>query len=223
MKHKSKKQKVDNAKQTWYFEKRQKGVKAMQTYILASKNQHKAEEIKAILGDGYEIITQTEAGAGDIEVIEDGLTFEENAVKKAETIMKATGRPCIADDSGLCVDYLKGAPGVYTARYAGENATDGENIKKLLTALDGVEKEARGAQFVCVIAVSEPEKETRIFRGECQGRILTEKRGDSGFGYDPVFYHEDFQKTLAEMTAEEKNNISHRGDALKRMKEALSK
>lgn len=193
----------------------------MKTYVLASKNQHKAEEIKAILGEGYEIITQTEAGAGDIEVIEDGVTFEENAVKKAETIMQATGRPCIADDSGLCVDYLEGAPGVYTARYAGENATDGENIQKLLTALDGVPKEKRGAQFVCVIALSEADKPTRVFRGECKGRILTEKHGESGFGYDPVFYDEKMEKTLAEMTAEEKNSISHRGDALKRMKEAL--
>lgn len=193
----------------------------MKTYVLASKNQHKAEEIKLILGEGYEIITQTEAGAGEIEVIEDGVTFEENAVKKAETIMKATGRPCIADDSGLCVDYLEGAPGVYTARYAGENATDGENIQKLLTALDGVPKEKRGAQFVCVIALSEPNKPTRVFRGECKGRILTEKHGESGFGYDPVFYDEKMEKTLAEMTTEEKNSISHRGGALKRMKEAL--
>ena len=193
----------------------------MKTYVLASKNQHKAEEIKSILGEGYEIITQTEAGAGDIEVIEDGVTFEENAVKKAETIMKATGKPCIADDSGLCVDYLEGAPGVYTARYAGENATDAENIQKLLNALDGVPEEKRGAQFVCVIALSEPDKPTRVFRGECNGRILTEKHGESGFGYDPVFYDEKMEKTLAEMTAEEKNSISHRGNALKSMKEAL--
>ena len=193
----------------------------MKLYVLASKNQHKAEEIKAILGEGYEIITQTEAGAGDIEVIEDGLTFEENAVKKSETIMRATGKPCIADDSGLCVDYLDGAPGVYTARYAGEHATDGENIQKLLSALDGVKEEERGAQFVCVIAVAEPNQETKLFKGWCSGRILTEVRGESGFGYDPVFYKEELGKTLAEMTAEEKNSISHRGDALKRMTEAI--
>lgn len=195
----------------------------MQTYILASKNQHKAEEIKAILGEGYEIITQTAAGAGDIEIIEDGTTFEANAVKKAETIMQATGKPCIADDSGLCVDYLKGAPGVYTARFAGEHATDDENIQKLLTELEDVPQQERGAQFVCVIAIAEPGKETRVFRGECKGRILTEKRGESGFGYDPVFYKEEFGKSLAELTADEKNIISHRGNALKAMKIALEK
>ncbi|MEE1012750.1 MAG: XTP/dITP diphosphatase [Clostridia bacterium] len=193
----------------------------MQTYILASKNQHKAEEIKAILGDGYEIITQTAAGVGDIEVIEDGDTFEANAVKKAETLMQATGKPCIADDSGLCVDYLKGAPGVYTARFAGEHATDSENIQKLLTELEGVPQQERGAQFVCVIAVAEPGKETQLFRGECKGRILTEKRGESGFGYDPVFYKEELGKSLAELTADEKNSISHRGNALKAMQAAL--
>ena len=108
----------------------------MKTYVLASKNQHKADEIKKILGSGFEIITQTEAGAGDIDVIEDGLTFEENAIKKAETIMKATGKAVIADDSGLCVDYLDGAPGIYTARYAGENADNDANMNKLLKALE---------------------------------------------------------------------------------------
>ncbi|MBQ2614821.1 MAG: XTP/dITP diphosphatase [Clostridia bacterium] len=189
----------------------------MQTYILASKNQHKAEEISQILGEGYTIITQTQAGVGDIDVVEDGATFEENAAKKAETIMQATGKPCIADDSGLCVDYLGGAPGIYTARYAGENATDGENIEKLLTALDGVPTEQRSAQFVCVIALAEPGKETRLFRGECHGKILTEKRGKSGFGYDPVFYIEDLKQSLAELPAEGKNAISHRFAALNKL------
>ncbi len=189
----------------------------MQTYILASKNAHKAEEIKQILGEGYQIITQTDAGAGDIEVVEDGATFEANAIKKAETIMQATGKPCIADDSGLCVDYLDGAPGVYTARYAGENATDAENIQKLLSALDGVPTEKRGARFVCVIAVAVPGEETRVFRGECHGRILTEIRGIGGFGYDPIFYVEAYQQSLAEVPAEVKNAISHRSNALKAM------
>ena len=189
----------------------------MQTYILASKNQHKAEEIKQILGEGYEIITQTDAGAGDIEVVEDGATFEENAKKKAETIMQATGKPCIADDSGLCVDYLGGAPGIYTARYAGEHATDLENIQKLLSALEGVPQENRGAQFVCVIAVAVPGEETRFYRGECHGRILTEIRGEGGFGYDPIFYVEEYQQSLAEVPAEVKNAISHRSKALNAM------
>ena len=193
----------------------------MKTYILASKNKHKAEEIKAILGEEYTIITQTEAGVGEIEVVEDGTTFEENAIKKAETIRNATGKACIADDSGLCVEYLQGAPGVYTARFAGENATDDQNIQKLLTALKDVAKEQRGARFVCVIALAEPGKDTQVFYGECKGSILTEKRGEDGFGYDPVFYTEDFQKSLAELTAEQKNSISHRGNALKEMKRML--
>lgn len=191
----------------------------MQTYILASKNSHKAEEIRNILGDGFSIITQTEAGAGEIEVIEDGTTFEENAAKKAETIMQATGKPCIADDSGLCVDFLGGAPGVLTARYAGEHATDAENIGKLLTALDGVPTQDRTARFVCVIAVARPGKATQLYRGECEGRILTERHGENGFGYDPIFYTETYQKSLAEVSAEEKNAISHRSRALRAMAE----
>ncbi|MBR5152036.1 MAG: XTP/dITP diphosphatase [Clostridia bacterium] len=190
----------------------------MKTYILASKNAHKAAEISAILGDGYTVITQTEAGVGDIDVIEDGDTFEANASKKAETIMQATGKPCIADDSGLCVDYLEGAPGVYTARYAGENATDDANIQKLLSALDGVPADQRGAQFVCVIAIAEPGKETQLFRGECKGTILTEKRGDNGFGYDPIFYVNQYQQSMAELPAEIKNSISHRFAALNALK-----
>ena len=189
----------------------------MQTYILASKNQHKAEEIKQILGADYNIITQTDAGAGDIEVIEDGATFEANAKKKAETIMQATGKPCIADDSGLCVDYLNGAPGVHTARYAGENATDGDNIQKLLSALKGVPTEQRRARFVCVIAVAVPGEETQLYRGECHGRILTEVHGEGGFGYDPIFYVEEYQQSLAEVPAAVKNAISHRCHALQAM------
>ncbi|MBQ3573294.1 MAG: XTP/dITP diphosphatase [Clostridia bacterium] len=188
----------------------------MKTFVLASKNKHKAEEIKNILGEGFEVITQTEAGAGDIEVIEDGATFEENAIKKAEEIMRAVGKPTIADDSGLCVDFLNGAPGVYTARYAGENATDGENIEKLLTALKGVPEEDRGAKFVCVIAVAEQGKETVTFRGECEGRIDFEPKGEGGFGYDPIFYLEKYGATMSEISAETKNSISHRSNALKK-------
>ncbi len=193
----------------------------MKTYVLASQNAHKAQEIKAILGDGYQILTQAEAGVGDVDVIEDGLTFEENAAKKAETIMKLTGKPTIADDSGLCVDYLKGAPGIYTARYAGENATDEENIGKLLTALKDVPLYKRDAQFVCVIALAEPGKETRFFRGECPGRITFSSQGEDGFGYDPIFYYEKYAQTLAEMEPHIKNAISHRSAALKKMAEEL--
>lgn len=185
--------------------------------ILASKNRHKAEEMQAILGDKITLITQDEAGVGDLEVIEDGSTFEENAIKKAVSVMKATGLPCIADDSGLCVDALNGAPGIYTARFAGENATDDDNICKLLSELDGVPKEQRTARFVCVIAVSFPDRDPITFRGECEGFILTEKHGENGFGYDPVFYVEKFGKAMAELPAEVKNSISHRSRALAKL------
>ena len=134
--------------------------------VLASHNKHKAEEIKNILGEGFEIITQDEAGFSD-EVVEDGVTFEENAIKKAETVMKATGLPTIADDSGLCVKALGGAPGIYTARYAGENATDSDNITKLLGVLKNVPEDKRDAEFVCTIAYARPDKETVTFTGKC--------------------------------------------------------
>lgn len=186
--------------------------------ILASKNRHKAQEMQAILGEKITLITQDEAGVGDLEVIEDGDTFEANAIKKAVTVMEATGLGCIADDSGLCVDALDGAPGVFTARFAGENASDDENIEKLLLELDGIEKEKRTARFVCVIAVSIPGREPLTVRGECEGMILGEKRGDNGFGYDPVFFVEQFGKTMAELPAEVKNSISHRGRALAKLK-----
>ncbi len=185
--------------------------------ILASKNKHKAEEMQAILGDTITLVTQDEAGCGDLEVIEDGDTFEANAIKKAVTVMKATNLPCIADDSGLCVDALGGAPGLYTARFAGENATDDENIQKLLDELNGVEMSKRTARFVCVIAVAYPDRDPVTFRGECEGFILTEKHGKNGFGYDPVFYVEEFGKAMAELPADVKNSISHRSRALAKL------
>lgn len=194
----------------------------MNTFVLASKNKHKADEIKTILGGGFDVITQTEAGAGDISVVEDGATFEENAVKKAEAIMRATGKPTIADDSGLCVDFLGGAPGVYTARYAGEHATDQENIEKLMTALSGVTFDKRGARFVCVIAFSRPGEKTVTFRGECDGFISLKPMGNGGFGYDPVFYVERYDKTMAELEPHIKNALSHRFSALKKFKEYLT-
>lgn len=190
-------------------------------FVLASKNRHKAEEIRKILGDGIELVTQDEAGAGDIEIIEDGETFEDNAIKKAVTVMNATGRAAIADDSGLCVDALGGRPGVRTARFAGENATDEENIQKLLKELDGVLPPNRGARFVCVIAVAVPGEEVRTYRGECEGSILFEKRGENGFGYDPVFYVEKYDSSMAELPPQIKNAISHRFNALKKLRNDL--
>lgn len=189
--------------------------------ILASKNMHKAIEMQAILGDRIELITQDAAGCGDIEVVEDGTTFEENAIKKAVTIMHASGKAAIADDSGLCVDALGGKPGIYTARFAGENATDDENIAKLLSELDGVEFEKRTARFVCVIALAAPDKEPATYRGECEGYILTQKQGDNGFGYDPIFFVPEYKKSMAELDGEVKNSISHRFNALKKLKSDL--
>ena len=185
--------------------------------ILASKNRHKAQEMQAILGDKITLVTQDEAGFADLDVVEDGKTFEENAIKKAVSVMEASGLPCIADDSGLCVDALGGAPGLYTARYAGEKATDDENIQKLLHELNGVEWEKRTARFVCVIAVAYPDRAPVTFRGECEGFILTEKHGENGFGYDPIFYVEQFDKAMAELPAEVKNSISHRSRALAKL------
>ncbi len=185
--------------------------------ILASQNRHKAQEMQAILGDKTELVTLDAAGCGDIEIIEDGDTFEANAIKKAVTVMQATGLPAIADDSGLCVDALGGAPGVYTARFAGENATDDQNISKLLKELEGVEREKRTARFVCVIAVAYPDREPVTYCGECEGFILTEKRGENGFGYDPVFYVEEYGKSMAEISPEVKNSISHRSRALAKL------
>ena len=185
--------------------------------VLASQNHHKAQEMQAILGDKITLVTLDEAGFGDLEIIEDGDTFEANAIKKAVTVMRATGLPSISDDSGLCVDALDGAPGIYTARFAGEDATDDQNIAKLLSELDGVDMPQRTARFVCVIAVAVPGKEPVTFRGECEGKILTEKRGVGGFGYDPVFYVEKYGKAMAELAPEIKNSISHRSRALAKL------
>ena len=185
--------------------------------ILASNNAHKLEEFRAIFADmGIEIIPQSAAGC-HFEVDETGETFEENAYLKAIAVTRATGQPAVADDSGLMVDALGGAPGVYSARYAGEHATDGENIDKLLAAVRG--KSDRRARFVSVITAVFPDGRRITARGECEGLILDERRGSGCFGYDPVFYYEPLGKTFAEMTAEEKNAVSHRGIAVRRFAE----
>ena len=191
-------------------------------FVLASGNAHKLSEIRNILGNSFEIISMNDTTAKGHEVIEDGTTFEENAEKKAVEIMKITGLPTIADDSGLCVDALGGEPGIYTARYAGENATNDENIDKLLANLQGVPFEKRGATFVAVIAVAFPDGTVKKFRGEVKGKILTERQGANGFGYDPVFFIEEHKATMAELDGEVKNSLSHRFNALKKMAEELS-
>ena len=181
--------------------------------ILASKNAHKLEELSAILGQlGFEIALASENGL-DIEVEETGTTFEENSLLKAEAVMKASGLPVLADDSGLMVDALGGAPGVYSARYGHKNS-DAERVAYLLENMKDVPDERRTAKFVCVITCLWPDGQKIVARGECPGRILHEVHGSNGFGYDPVFYVPEKGKTFAELLPEEKNAISHRARSL---------
>ena len=155
------------------------------------------------------------------EVIEDGETFADNAVKKAVAVAEATGELSLADDSGLEVDFLGGKPGVYSARFAGEPCDDHENNKKLLELLQGVPDEDRTARFRCVIAVAHPRGEVRLAEGVCEGKIAFYPRGEGGFGYDPLFIPTGYDKTFAEISPEEKNSISHRGKALQKARSIL--
>ena len=181
--------------------------------ILASKNQHKLVELSAILSQlGFEIALESEYGL-DIDVDETGTTFEENSFLKAEAVMKASGLPVLADDSGLMVDALGGAPGVYSARYGHKNS-DAERIQYLLANMKDVPAGARAAKFVCVITCLWPDGRKIAARGEGPGEILFAPKGQGGFGYDPVFYLPEREKTYAELAAEEKNAISHRARAL---------
>lgn len=188
--------------------------------ILASNNKHKLEEIRKITAPlGYEVISQSEAGC-NFDVEETGTTFEENAVLKAKAVYEKMKMPVISDDSGLEVDYLNGAPGVYSHRYAGENATDADRCAKLLSELSGIEKEKRTARFVCVICFIDENGTETVIRGTCEGYIGTEPLGDNGFGYDPVFMYGD--RSFAEISAEEKNSVSHRADALRKFSETIT-
>ena len=181
--------------------------------ILASKNAHKLEELSAILGQlGFEIALESEYGL-DIEVEETGTTFEENSFLKADAVMKASGLPVLADDSGLMVDALDGAPGVYSARY-GHKASDKERTAYLLENMKDVPEERRGAKFVCVITCLFPDGRKIVARGECPGVIARAPHGENGFGYDPVFYLPELGMTYAELPSEQKNAISHRARAL---------
>lgn len=186
--------------------------------IAATKNPNKVREFLEILPE-FEIITQAEAGV-DLDVVEDGKTFAENAQKKAQAIFDATGIAALADDSGLEVFALGGEPGIYSARYGGEGLDDAGRVKLLLDNMECVADELRGAQFVCAIALVTADGIIRA-EGRCEGSILRAPRGENGFGYDPVFYLEEFGKTAAEVTAEEKNAVSHRGKALRALRDAL--
>ena len=181
--------------------------------ILASKNPHKLTELSAILSQhGFEIALESEYGL-DIDVDETGTTFEENSLLKAEAVMKASGLPVLADDSGLMVDALNGAPGVYSARY-GHKSSDGERTAFLLENMKDVPDDKRTAKFVCVIPCLWPDGRKIVARGECPGVITREVHGENGFGYDPVFYLPELGMTYAELPSEQKNAISHRARAL---------
>lgn len=194
----------------------------MKTIVVSTNNQHKIQEIEQITKPfGFRLLSKSEAGAGDIDVVEDGATFEENSRKKAEEIMKATGKITIADDSGLVVDCLDGAPGVYSARFAGVDGDDEANNRKLIELLRPVPFAERTARFVSVITMVWPSGETLQARGEVEGHMVTEARGEGGFGYDPLFVPLGSDRTFGEYSPEEKNAISHRGRALQKLHQLL--
>lgn len=193
----------------------------MKEAIIATHNPGKVKEFKDILAPkGYDVKSLADIGFLE-EIEETGHTFEENAVLKAEAVAKAVNKMVIADDSGLSVDNLGGSPGVYSARYAGEQKDDMANINKVLQELKGIEKEQRTARFRCALAVSIPGKETKTVEGHVEGYIAEEPKGENGFGYDPIFIVKDKDKTMAELTSDEKNKISHRANALKKLSQLL--
>lgn len=188
-------------------------------FVLASKNPHKLEEIQKILGEfGIEVVLESDVGV-DLEVEETGTTFEENAALKAVAVMKATGLAAIADDSGLCVDALNGAPGVYSARYGGEGLDDQGRYKLLLQAMQG--QMDRRCKFVSCVCCVFPNGDQVTARGECPGTLAYAPQGENGFGYDPIFFVPGLRKTFAQLTGEEKNAISHRGASLAQFREKL--
>ena len=203
-----------------------------QKIIFATGNAGKMREIRAILGDmGMEILSMKEAGI-EADIVEDGTTFEENAVIKAKAVAKllkesaevAHGSAVVlADDSGMEIDYLNGEPGIYSARYLGEDTPFSVKIRNLIERLNGVSDEKRTARFVCAIAAVWPEGEVTVTRGVVEGRIDYVEKGDNGFGYDPIFYVPEYGCTMAQLTDEQKNQISHRGKALEAMKVELGK
>lgn len=190
--------------------------------VAATKNKHKIDEIQAITKEfGMDVVPRDIAGVPDIEVEEDGSTFEENSEKKAREISALCGEITIADDSGLMVDALDGAPGVISARFAGEDASDAQNNEKLLALLETVDEAQRTARFVSVITMIYPDGRKIVARGECEGHMIYQPRGNNGFGYDPLFVPTGYDRTFAELTSEEKNKISHRAAALQKLRKIL--
>jgi len=189
--------------------------------VLATGNEGKIKEFSNLLEGVFgKIISLSDLGSPP-EVVEDGLTFRDNALKKAREIAQYSGKLTLADDSGLEVDALNGRPGIYSARYSGEGATDKTNIDKVLAELGN--NPNRKARFICVLALVDPNGEELVVEGFCEGVILGEPRGEGGFGYDPVFYLPDRRKTMAELEPELKNTISHRANALKKLKTELER
>lgn len=194
----------------------------MKQLIIATKNKGKAKDFEALFGPfGYEVLTLHDV-AEDMDVEETGSTFEENALLKATALAERLQTMVIADDSGLEIDALNGRPGIYSARYAGEEKSDEANMDKVLDELKDVEESKRTARFVCAIAVASPNFESVIVRGTCEGIIAKERKGTNGFGYDPIFFVPSENKMMAELTAEQKGTISHRGNAIKELSNNLS-
>ena len=190
--------------------------------IIATGNEDKVREIDEILeGTGFEAISMKQAGFNP-DIVEDGTTFEENALKKAMAVHELSGEYVMADDSGLCIDALDGAPGIYSARFCGEDSTYEEKFRKIFEMLADVPEDKRTAQFVCAIAVVKPDGTSFTVRGECRGVLHEKPAGENGFGYDPIFYVPEFGMTTAQMDPEVKNSISHRGRALRAMVEKLT-
>ena len=189
--------------------------------IFATSNEGKMKEVRMILADlGLEILSMKEAGIL-ADIVEDGKTFEENACIKAGQIQKLAGGIVLADDSGLEVDYLDGAPGIYSARYMGEDTSYDIKNQALIDRLEGVPDEKRTARFVCAIAAALPDGSTEVVRGTMEGRIGYEITGENGFGYDPIFYLPQFGCSSAELEPEKKNELSHRGEGLRKMRKVL--
>ncbi|MER2111125.1 MAG: XTP/dITP diphosphatase [Solibacillus isronensis] len=188
----------------------------MKQVVIATKNKGKAKDFEALFGPfGYEVVTMFDV-APDVEIEETGTTFEENAILKAETLANMLGQIVIADDSGLAIDALNGEPGVFSARYAGDH-DDEANMVKVLENMKDVPEEQRTARFCCALAIAGPNMETKTVFGTCEGVIAYEKKGTNGFGYDPIFYVPALEKHMAELSAEEKGAISHRGNAIRKL------